>query len=220
MTGGELVTAPEPIPRSVARSTPEAAVGNIQTDQLLRFYLLRHGWSPDDPGPGGALWRRQDDAVVAVPDQVSAGTVEWRSVVERLAAYENQTVSVVAESIRLQLTDVTRLSAANDIVIAGSIPLAAGVSLVSSAWAMLRAAATSSVRPRSHIAGNFSKIGDSVAASARLGHTEEGSYVLPLLMPLTPPSGDAQVHQSPVPGLELERMPFETAERRVTRTLA
>lgn len=79
--------------------------------------------------------------------------MEWRGVLERLARFEQRPMENVASSIEFQLTDVTHLRAANDIVIRGSIPLGAGVSLVSSAYSMLRASATTAVRPRAHIAG-------------------------------------------------------------------
>jgi hypothetical protein len=188
-------------------------------DELLREYLSRRGWEPDPPGPGGALWRHGDDAVIAVPDRISQGSVEWRSVIERLAAFEARPPIDVVYGVQFQMIDVTHLRAANDIVIAGSIPLEAGVSLVSSGWAMLRAAATSSVRPRSHIAGNFLRSADEIVSQARLGHTQEGSYIIPLLMPLSSPE-DPRPEQPPVPGMEIERSPIEPVERRVTRILA
>jgi hypothetical protein len=190
-----------------------------EPSDLLQRYLRRRGWTPDAPGPAGALWRNGDDAVIAVPDDLSPAMVEWRGVLERLAHVEQRPSEDIANSVQFQLTDVTRLRAANDIVIRGSIPLGAGVSLVSSAWAMLRASATTSVRPRAHIAGNFSKQADGLVSQARLGHTQEGSYVIPVLMPLSRPDDD-QVDRPPVPGLELERMALEPPERRVMRTFA
>lgn len=114
---------------------------------------------------------------------------------------------------------MTRLRAANDIVIRGSIPLGAGVSLVSSAWSMLRAAATTSVRPRAHIGGNFSKRADELAETARLGHTQEGSYVIPILMPLSDPS-EERAKEPALTGLEIERVSWEPSERRIMRTFA
>jgi hypothetical protein len=200
---------------------PMAGTGSMARglDQLVRLFLIRQGWQADPPGPAGALWRRGDNQVVAVPDHIGLDSSEWRSVVQRLSAFEARQPEDIASTIQLQMTDVTRLRAANDVVIAGSIPLPAGVNLVSSAYAMLRAAATASVRPRAHIAGNFSKRADEVAAQARLGHTESGSYIIPLLMPLTSPADD-RADAPPVPGMEIERSPIEPAERRVTRTLA
>lgn len=202
--------------------SPAAGSGAFRhaaASHLLRLYLQRTGWTADPPGPAGALWRHGGDAAIAVPHDLTPAAMEWRGVLERLARFEQRPPQDVATSVEFQLTDVTHLRAANDIVIRGSIPLEAGVRLVSSAWSMLRASATTAVRPRGHIAGSFSRRADEIVEQARLGHTQEGSYVIPVLMPLTPP--DAEVAERPaVPGLELERLAPEPPERRVMRTFA
>jgi hypothetical protein len=200
---------------------PAAGTGSAlpALDHLVRLYLTSRGWHADPPGSAGALWRRGEDQVIAVPARIPVDSAAWRSVIDRIGVADARSPEDVASSIQLQMTDVTRLRAANDIVISGSIPLPAGVNLVSSAYAMLRAAATASVRPRAHIAGNFSKLADEVVAQARLGHTQSGSYIIPLLMPLTSPPDD-RTDAPPVPGMEIERSPIEPSERRVTRTLA
>jgi hypothetical protein len=181
-------------------------------------YLRRTGWESGDPGPSGALWRR-DGAVVAVPNEVVVGSLEWHGLVERVAAVERRRPADVALGIERELTDVAHLRAANDIVIRGSIPLQAGVSLVSSAWSMMRSSATTAQRLRAQINGSFSKIGDEILEDARLGHTQEGSYIIPVLMrhenPQPPPPG-----QTPILGLDAESAPGETPQRRVMRTFA
>lgn len=190
----------------------------------IRAYLRRNGWVEQEHGVAGALWaRRADDqtepAVIAVPDRIRVGTVEWASVVERLAAYEGRSVNAVTADIRDQYVDVARLRAANDIVIEGSIPLGAGVSLVASAHQMLRACATTAQRPRAQIGGHYSRLADEVVRQARLGHTSEGSYVIPVLMPVSEPPAD-DLHERPIETLEIERVAHEPIERRVTRTFA
>lgn len=192
---------------------PNATVGGetahrTATLPMLQLYLRRTGWTADTPGPAGALWRHGHDAVIAVPHGINPATMEWRGVLERLARFEQRPMENVASSIEFQLTDVTHLRAANDIVIRGSIPLGAGVSLVSSAYSMLRASATTAVRPRAHIAGNFSRAADEIVEQARLGHTQEGSYVIPVLLPLTQPE-EAPEGRPVVPGMELERLAHE-----------
>lgn len=187
------------------------------SDNVVR-YLRRTGWRPGEPGPVGALWHR-GGAVVAVPDQLVERSVEWRGLVERIAVAERRKPEDVALSFERELIDVAHLRAANDVVIRGSIPLQAGVSLVSSAWTMLRASATTSQRLRPQIGGNFSKTGDEIVEQARLGHTQEGSYVIPVLMRLEEPP-PPPANQRPIPGLEAERTPGEPPQRRVMRTFA
>ena len=189
----------------------------------VRTYLRRTGWTAQPPGPAGALWHHStDDAtravVLAVPDEPSDGEIEWRSLVERLAVFEGRSVEEMAQMLRELSVDVTRFRAANDYAISGSIPLTAGVGLVGAAYKMLRASATTAQRPRAHIAGNFSKLADDIANLARLGHTEEGSYVLPVLMPLTNPPSEPPHMWSLEEGVD--RVAPEPVERRVTRTLA
>jgi hypothetical protein len=181
-------------------------------------YLRRTGWQIGEPGPSGALWRR-DGAVVAVPREVVVGSLEWHGLVERVASVERRRPDEVALGVERELTDVAHLRAANDIVIHGSIPLQAGVSLVSSAWSMLRASATTAQRLRSQIGGNFSKIGDEIIEDARLGHTQEGSYVIPVLMRHEDPKPSLP-GQTPILGLDAQSAPGETPQRRVMRTFA
>ena len=200
----------------VARSNFWAASLNAN----LNRYLRRAGWEKQPPGPSGSLWYQtsvpDEEIALAVPEPV-AETNEWVGIVRRLAAFEQRPVTDVAINILTQYVDITRFRAANGYVITGTIPLDAGVSLVSSAYSMFRAAGTTARRPRGQIAGNYSNLGDEIARQARMAHTEDGSYVLPIWMPLTPPSED---EQSLFSDEDEQRLPMETSERRVTRTLA
>jgi hypothetical protein len=197
--------------------------GYEELTENVRNYLRRNQWTEQAPGLAGSLWHRdragEAIATIAVPASIRADSIEWRSVIERLAVFERRSTDAVASSIRNLLVDITRLRAANDLVISGSIPLKAGVELVSSAHKLLRTCATTAQRPRAHIGGNYSKEGDRLANHARLGHTEEGSYVLPILMPLSEPASDGDDHLwAEEEGVV--RVALEPPERRVTRTLA
>lgn len=213
-------------PAKPRRSRPPAPVLRPEPTGLERdvtanveSYLRTGGWKRGAPGPAGALWRNPHaPAALAVTEQVQLGSVEWYGIVDRLARWAQLTHVEVARRIQHQFVDVTRLRAANDIVIADSIPLAAGASMVTSAAAMLRAAGTTSVRLRGNIAGNFSRFGDDVVAQARMGHTEQGSFIVPILMPLSPSPQPAIEPQ--IEGMEGLTDSYEPAERRVTRTLA
>src|SRR2546430_11460554 len=122
----------------------------------VRTYLSRANWSEQAPGSAGSLWQHKgrDNQIVtiAVPTAIAPGSVEWRSVVERLAAFEQRSFEDMAFRLRNLFIDIVRFRAANDKVIRGSIPLTAGVSLVQAAYKMFRATATTSRGPRAHIA--------------------------------------------------------------------
>jgi len=189
----------------------------------VRTYLRRTGWTEEAPGVAGSLWHHEavqrEPVTIAVPATVRRATVEWRSVTERLASFEQRPTAEVAFRVEHLFVDVTRFRVANDLVIEGSIPLTAGVDLVASAYKLLRASATTARRPRAQIAGNFSRLGDQIADQARLAQTEEGSYILPILMPLSepPPETEAGLWQHEA---GIDRVAPEPPERRVTRTLA
>ena len=190
----------------------------------VRSYLKQAGWNIEDYGVAGELWRKandQDDSVViAVPSKLSLESTEWKALVERIAQFYSKPPSKVEFEIEHLYVDVTRFRAANKYVIDESIPLTTGVGLISTAYRILRASATTARQSRSQIAGNFSKAGDEIAQRARLGHTERGSYILPVLMPLSITEADQfgtiWDDQSNILG----RVPLETSERRVTRTMA
>jgi len=184
----------------------------------LSRYLSQSGWERQEPGPAGALWLQasRPEVALAVPEPVKPDTDEWFGIIHRLALFERRSANDVAMSILTQYVDVTRLRAANSYVITGTIPLQAGVGLVQSAYSMLRAAGTTARRPRAQIKGNYSSLGDEIVHQARMAHTEDGSYVIPIWVPLTPPP---EQDDSLFGELE-QRLPAETPERRVTRTLA
>lgn len=189
----------------------------------LRGYLKSHGWVEQSPGRAASLWYAPDlpgeGSSLIVPSHVEPGSFEWRSVIKRLAAFEQKPVDDIVVSIATQYVDVTRLRAAGEDVIQGSIPLEAGVKLVNSARTMLRTVGTTARRPRAAIDGKYSPHGDSIVGQARMAHTEDGSYVVPILMPLPTPS-PIESEEDTFEGMEIERMPVESSERRIMRMLA
>lgn len=207
------------------QTDPDISVwtGYASLHDNLRGYLKAHGWIEQPPGRAGTLWYAPDTTegaeALILPSRVQPGSFEWRSVVKRLAYFENKPVDDVVTSIATRYVDVTRLRAAGEDVAQGSIPLSAGVKLVSSARSMLRSVGTTARRPRAAIDGNYSPFGDQIVSQARMAHTEDGSYIVPILMPLRAPSVD-ETEEDTFEGMEIEHMPIESSERRVMRMLA
>lgn len=150
----------------------------------LVSYLRVHGWSSNPPGPGGTLWVR-DHARIGVPHDPD--DVLMTSVLGRLARAERRDVKATADAVRHVRFDVTHLRAVNDFRIVDKIPLETAAKLIRSARTMLRATATTARWERSQIAGNYSRIGDDVIRDAFMGHTERGSFVIPVLVPVPEP---------------------------------
>lgn len=180
----------------------------------LSLYLSRSGWKPNrPPGPAGNLWDHPEHSYsVAVPTEVKEGSLDWRSVTERLAAAEHTTAQQIATNVMLMSTDVANLRAANDIIIQDTIPYEAGMTMMQGAWRMFRTCATTSMRPRAQIRSHYDKRADEIANGARMAHTRRGSFIIPLLLPVSEP---VQLEQGLV-----DVAPPEPVERRVMRTFA
>lgn len=180
----------------------------------LVFYLRSHGWEASrEPGPAGRLWDHPAMRLsVAVPNEIREGSLDWHTVAARLAEVERTSVDQLETAVKLLSTDVANIRAANDIVIGDTIPYEAAVTMMQSAWRMFRTCATTSMRVRPQIRSNYNRRADEIADTARMAHTQRGSFIIPLLLPLSeiPRSED---------GVLFEAAP-EPVERRVMRTFA
>lgn len=190
----------------------------VPTIRDLRAYLRFRGWTEHPPGPVGALWTK-DGARIGVPGDPDPDLIA--SVITRLAVAENKSKAALTSSVKYLFFDVAHLRAANDYLIADAIPLQTGARILSSARTMFRATATTARSERPHIGASYSKIGDEVVRKVLMGHTEQGSYVIPVLMPIPEPP-ETDLHQ---PTLdhdrpEFHRSPSEPYERRIVRTFA
>ncbi|WP_084144680.1 hypothetical protein [Amycolatopsis jejuensis] len=183
-------------------------------------YLRIHGWLSSPPGPGGTLWVK-GEARIEVPDEPDDALLE--SVLRRLANVEDRNIKTTAEAVRYVRFDVTHMRAVNDYRIIDKIPLEAATKLIGSARKMLRATATTARWERAQIGSSYSRIGDEVVREAFMGHTERGSFVIPVLVPIREPEPPDPArptlfdsHDEPVV-YDAAAEPFE---RRVVRTFA
>jgi hypothetical protein len=161
---------------------PDTITAPALTD--LVSYLRAHGWSSSPPGLGGTLWAKGNVRIGVPndPDDVLMG-----SVLGRLARTEQRDIKATADAVRHVRYDVTHLRAVNDYRIVDKIPLETATKLISSARTMLRATATTARWERAQIAGSYSRIGDEVIRDAFMGHTERGSFIIPVLVPVPEP---------------------------------
>lgn len=192
----------------------------LPTVRELRNYLLFQGWTEQAPGPVGAVWAK-DGARVGVPFEPDESL--RRGIVERVARAENQSPLVVSREARYLLVDVTYLRVVNDYRITDTIPLQTAARIIASGKAMLRAAATTARWERAQIGNSYSRLGDEVVREARMGHTERGSFVIPVLVPLsrdeTPDPHEEHLYSDHNQS-ESHRVRPEPFERRVVRTFA
>jgi hypothetical protein len=182
--------------------------------------LSSRGWSAMSDGHGRAtLWALDTNGVeMYVPRGLARGSFEWTDVVERIAAAHDAPTAAIERQLALVDTDVMRFRI--DSADSQSIPLEAGASVISSAFGMIRAAATTARRPRRAIGSNYSVIGDAIAREAQLAHTEVGSFVFPVLMRVSGQGEDQTEENSADHLLDEASARPESGERRVVRTLA
>ncbi|MCC5479061.1 hypothetical protein [Streptomyces barringtoniae] len=176
------------------------------------------GWVAQTPGSAGTLWLR-DQSKVGIPNVAVNDREIAHGVLKRLAYIEQESEEKLALRIRHHLMDVAFLRAAKDYRITDTIPFEAAATVIGSTRKLLRASGTTAWREQSEIGGNYTRRGDQVLKSARMDHTLEGSFVIPVLIPLTEPTERA-VPEPRSENLELFTSAPEPFERRVTRTLA
>lgn len=190
-------------------------VGTDFTLDDLTTYLEVSGWSVAGTGTGGHTWSDPNGLRLGVPFVAPAGSYQLSAAAHRLAENLATPVDAVTQRIALIRYDIANFRAADDVYIRDSIPVEAGHALFASARTMMRASATTARGAKAHIRGNYSKAGEKIFESTRLGHTKHGSYILPMLIPLSRP-----VVPEAEGILRYEEKYFEPEERRVSRTLA
>ena len=182
----------------------------------IEDYLIFTGWVRQSPGIAGALWVRGSSRI-GIPDYLDDDLVG--GIVERISMAEGRGAAEVSDAIRYLFFDVTNLRAANDFRIVDTIPLTAAAQIIGSARTMLRSTATTARRERSQIEGNYSNYGDAVVNEALMGHTEQGSYIIPVLVAIPRPA-EPDVHGPTLDEPLFHRASPEPFERRVVRTFA
>lgn len=185
-------------------------------------YLKRHGWTPGQAGQAGELWRlnaetresgnRLEAASLAVPFQVEFDSFEYRAILDRLARQVQVSAEKISEAVESEFLDAQNYRIADQYVFEESALLEGAATVLGSARRLVRAAATTARKPRAFIGANFSKPGDEMAKRARLAHTRQGSFILPIVMPVTPMVAEGELEEGAVP--------IEPGERSVTHTLA
>lgn len=186
-------------------------------NSLLGPYLKATGWTVESSGVGGEMLSNSvggETKRLAVPFGLEADTIDERVLVNLLARHLGVASEGLFDRIRSSLNDSQDFRIPTDDDQPGSIYLTKATKALDTAQKLLRAAATTAVRPRAAINGAFSKTGDAIANLVQLGHTQAGSYIFPFSLQvktLEAQDGD------PFSNLYAN---LESTERRVTRTLA
>jgi hypothetical protein len=186
----------------------------------IEAYLRDKGWRIIGSGSIGRLWG-EGESSIGVPYRADDHIID--GVIERISLAEGRPKRTVARAIRFRLFDITNLRTANDRLIVDTIPLETAAKVITSARTMFRTVGTTARRERAEISGNYSRLGDEVVRDSLMGHTERGSFIIPVLVPLPEPD-QPDTHQprldegSDAP--EFHSAQPEPFERRVVRMFA
>lgn len=180
----------------------------------IQTYLSYEGWNEGPPGVAGSLWSHNGH-VIAVPTIIDKDSA--RGIVERLAVIAERKPEFMSEDIRYYRTDVTNFRAVLEEESEESIALDAAAAVMKSARSLLRSAATTAMRPQGDLRGHYSKLSGELARSARMGHTKRGSFIIPVLVPLSEPE---EPLSRPDVLVDFDSRVPEPYERRAMRTLA
>jgi hypothetical protein len=185
----------------------------------IESYLERNGWHRGRPGVSGELWsytQATEERRIAVPYEIGSESREFQAIAMRLSQKEHRPLLEVVDDLEREFLDVQSYRIADSFVNEESVLLDSAATVLTSARRLIRAAATTSRRPRAYIGSNFSAPGDEIARKARLSHTRRGSFVLPVVLPIEKPEV-LLGHQILDTTADVQ---LESSERRVTRTLA
>lgn len=189
-------------------------------------WLAAHGWHQATEGSGGWMWVNQPlDRKIGIVRNFDDDVHAQGGLVRRLADAHDRDAWEIQRELQFWGVDVTYVRAANDIVIADTIPLTAGATMTESTRLMFRSAASAAVRLRPVIKGGYSRIGDEVADTVRMGHTIKGSYIIPVEVRVGDPEPSEEElseedGQGPITGFDTAAPEVESMERRMTRTFA
>ena len=168
----------------------EARAIDEVTPLALHAYLVAHGWRKGEPfGDESDVYSLGIDSGAEI---VAPGTTTFADYSRRIAQIikicaniEQRPEPAVLRDLSLADVDLirVRVRAAKD---DGSIPMHSGVVLLTESRQLLLAAACSTTGPqRSYRTGRNRQASDYLE-TVRLGQTEQGSYVVSLLSPVSP----------------------------------
>ena len=190
-----------------------SAVAETVTPLGVRAYLAAHGWTRTGPYriDRGDVYRRSGDRetlLVPASTRFADYAIRLLQLAEIVGRMEDRRPSAVLADLSLAAVDLirVRLPKAHD---DHSLALDAGVDLLTGSRTLLLAAACSAVRPQRRFRAGRHERASTYMAGVRLGHTEPGSFVVNLRVPVSPSL--AEPEQS-----HLFAPPFE---RRANRTL-
>lgn len=197
----------------------DAAALNALKPLEMAAYLRAKGWRKEADLDGkGSLWLQEvpngEEFDITLPLKRDLGDYALRmgELLRTLAAAERRSEFEVLRDVTTTTVDLVRVRAPSHSAEHGTLPLEQAVSFVEHSRDMMLSAACAALEKRAFYAKRKPQQAMDYLRQVRMGQTEQGSYVLTILSPVSPELKAAQ-------GELLPAEPVEPYERQVTRTL-
>jgi hypothetical protein len=175
----------------------------------VETFLSGRGWTKLGEGPAGSLWGGPGADELAVPASIDNDHEVATSLISRISSATQLSFEDVFDGIVYSAADVIDMRVSGAGIGGGWIPWKSAEKIVGRGRDAFRAAGTTAMGMKPEIKGNYSRLADSIVDSAQLSHTNEGSFVFPIIVRLSSP----MLEQGTGSG-------SEPIERRITRTFA
>lgn len=151
-------------------------------------YLALNGWQRVEGGRAASIWsnrslRDADGSQLLMPHLREASDYADRValLLDQVAIVKRESVDKVRQDAALVHFDVAPIRASDESAIDDSIPLQAGLELMTAARKMIVAAAGATERRASHFGRSLSGRAREHSQVVRLGQTRRGSYIVPII---------------------------------------
>ena len=182
-------------------------------------YLRAMGWRKEADLDGkGSLWLQalpdgeEFDVTLPLKRDLADYALRMGELLRTLAAAERRSELEVLRDVMTTTADLVRVRTPSHSAENGTLPLDQAVSFVERSRDMMLSAACAALEKRAFYAKRKPQQAMDYLRQVRMGQTEQGSYVLTILSPVSPELKAAQ-------GELLPKEPVEPYERQVTRTL-
>ncbi|EHQ36086.1 hypothetical protein [Methanoplanus limicola] len=179
----------------------------------LELYLKSRGWNESFIMPDKySVWITRDgnneeyEITLPLDRTVIDYALRIGELLNTLELAENRSQTEIYNDLKTTSADIIRLKFSLPNSSGGSIPIEKGVEIVNNVWGMMMASACSTIEPRPIFQARKPNQAVDYMKKVRLGQTEQGSYVVTVLSPVSP---EINIKQTKLLNAQNSEDPFE-----------